>query len=399
MISQKYKTVAKVEMPAINQCLDVARIKGKDPVIITGGNDNNAYIVNNKLEIIQTMPFSGWVRSCCVFDIGNDGTDEIAFASGDNTLKIFEYSSEKDEYVSLWDYHFKNKVTSVAAADINADGRIEILAGSWDKTVKVFDAETGKILWELEFSDWITQIKTLDVNWDGIPEILICLKKGQFLVINGLTGACIWDHQFKKRITDCDLVSLADNEYPHLILGGEGKITYIFDYEGNLIKKIPMKDLVVSISHGDVSGNGYQEVIIGLANRRIYVYETGAEDDSESANGSESTNGSESGVKSDSIIPNINLKIRWSALVDTIMGMKVFDILSDGIPKIVITGYGKTLKIIKDFHFGKESDISHVKHNVDKSGLENNKQVIRSIADKQKTALIEDEFFFFPNQN
>jgi WD40 repeat protein len=276
----------------------------------------------------QEISFEGWVRCAITFDIDNDKNNEFAIGSGDNSLRIFKLGKD-DKFEELWRFDFEKNVSAVAAGDINGDGRIEIIAGSWDQSLRVFDGLTGSFLWALEFPEWVTYLKVLDVNWDGFQEIVVGLKKGGFGIINGFTGECIWEYQFEKKINDCDLVYLANNEFPHLLVGGDEPNLYIFDYLGNLKAKIDVEDRILSIDKGDINGDCFNEIVIGLGDNKLLVLESPPIEE-----------------KSDETQENVQLRVRWKArLPNVATGIRVYDLYGDGVPRIIITGYFQEIKI------------------------------------------------------
>ncbi len=338
MIAQRYRTHMKIECPAINQCLTTAKTTD-NMFIITGDIEHNVNIYDENLMQVQQIPFNGWIRCCDVYDIDNNGNHEIVIGSGDNSVRVFRYVDTG--YEELWRYDFNNKVTTISVGDINYDGRAEVIAGGWDNSLKVFDGLTGVLLWELDFDDWVTLAKVLDVNHDGLSEVVVGLKKGQLGVINGITGECLWDYQFEKRINSCDLVHLANNEFPHLLVGGDDSILYIFDYDGNLVNQMTTQDRILCISHGDINKDNYNEVFLTLADKRLYVYE------------SEDTGMPE----------NTSLKLRWRATLGNVgTGLTISNYFQDNIPRIIVTGYTKDLRILEDFFYGSDEQMENNRH-------------------------------------
>ncbi|MBN2156435.1 MAG: hypothetical protein JW776_10360 [Candidatus Lokiarchaeota archaeon] len=378
MIAQRYRTHLKKVCPAINQC--IATAKTTDSLfIVTGDIEHNVTVYNEQLEQIQQIPFKGWIRCCDAYDIDHNGNHEIAIGSGDNSVRVFRYEEEIG-YSELWRYDFNNKVTTITIGDINYDGRAEVIAGGWDNSLKVFDGLTGVLLWELTFDDWVTLAKVLDVNHDGLPEVVVGLKKGQFGVINGITGECLWDHLFQKRINACDLVHLANNPYPHLLAGGDENILYIFDFEGNLVNKLETPDRILCISHGDINKDNYNEVLLTLADKRLYVYES-----------------EETGLPE-----NTSLKIRWRATLDNVgMGLVMSDQFKDNIPRIIVTGYSKDVRILEDFFYGADSQRIQIEDsNYIPPKLSNHEKKMRDLmgTDVDLEFFNEPNAFFFPKK-
>lgn len=423
MIAQRYRTILSKDTSSINNCIEIVYISSK-PFIVTGGIEKKIYVYNTNLEIIQEIEFDGWIRAITVCDLDKNNNNEFAVASGDNTLRVFKYSNHS--YEEFWKKTFEKKVSAVGAGDINGDGRIEIIAGSWDNIIKVFDGLTGELLWELYFDDWITLIKIIDVNWDGIPEIVVGLKKGQFGVINGFTGECYWDYSFSKKINDCDQISLGNNEFPYLVLGGDDKFLYIFDHDGIMINDFKMEDRVLSISHGDINGDHLNEIILGLGNKKLVVYdsvlskskpnEKQTMDSTQDINGEERSKDSENQNISENHLSdstyeyplnfsrkNVDLQFRWKAsLSNAVTGIKVHDIFSDGIPDILITGYLKQIKVLQDAFFGQDPiKIESENIRLRNASVINHEKTIKSLLGEEEyepELLFEDGFFFFPEK-
>ena len=375
MIAQRYRTHLKRECPAINQCVTTAKTND-NLFIVTGDIEHNVTLYDEHLEKVQEIPFKGWIRCCEVFDIDNNGNHEIAIGSGDNSVRVFRYNEESG-YSELWRYDFDNKVTTLSIGDINYDGRAEVIAGGWDNSLKVFDGLTGVLLWELDFDDWVTLAKVIDVNHDGLPEVVVGLKKGQLGVINGITGECLWDYQFDKRINSCDLVHLANNEFPHLLVGGDDSVLYIFDYNGNLVNTLETPDRVLCISHGDINNDNHNEVLVTLADKRLYVYES-----------------------EDTGLPeNTSLKLRWRATLGNVgTGLTISNHFQDNVPRIIVTGYSKDLRILEDYFYGSDKQMESSRHLAPK--LSNHEEKLRELLGPDVDLEFYDnaEAFFFPKK-
>ncbi|TFG18898.1 MAG: hypothetical protein EU530_07790 [Promethearchaeota archaeon] len=375
MIAQRYRTHSKRECPAINQCVTTAKTND-NLFIVTGDIEHNVTLYNEYLEKVQEIPFKGWIRCCEVYDIDNNGNHEIAIGSGDNSVRVFRYD-EDTGYSELWRYDFDNKVTTLSIGDINYDGRAEVIAGGWDNSLKVFDGLTGVLLWELDFDDWVTLAKVLDCNHDGLPEVVVGLKKGQLGVINGITGECLWDHQFEKRINSCDLVHLANNEFPHLLVGGDDSTLFIFDFDGNLVNTLETPDRILCISHGDINNDNYNEVLVTLADKRLYVYES----------------------EDNGLPENTSLKLRWRATLGNVgTGLTISKHFQDNIPRIIVTGYSKDLRILEDNFYGSDRHMESSRHLAPK--LSNHEEKLRELLGPDVDLEFYDnsEAFFFPKK-
>ncbi len=375
MIAQRYRTHLKKEVPAINQC--VATAKTTDSLfIVTGDIEHNVTLYDDQLELVQQIPFKGWIRCCDVYDIDSNGNHEIAIGSGDNSVRVFRYEEESG-YSELWRYDFNNKVTTISIGDINYDGRAEVIAGGWDNSLKVFDGLTGVLLWELDFDDWVTLAKILDVNHDGLPEVVVGLKKGQLGVINGITGECLWDYQFEKRINACDLVHLANNKYPHLVVGGDDSTLFLFDLDGNLVNKVETPDRILCISHGDINNDNYNEIFVTLADKRLYVYES-----------------------EDTGLPeNLSLKVRWKATLSNVgTGLTLSTHFPDNVPKIIVTGYTKDIRILEDNFFNSDKQMENGQHLP--PSLTNHEEKLRDLlgSDVDLEFYNQEDAFFFPKK-
>jgi len=375
MIAQRYRTHLKRECPAINQCVTTAKTND-NLFIVTGDIEHNVTLYDEHLEKVQEIPFKGWIRCCEVYDIDNNGNHEIAIGSGDNSVRVFRYD-EDTGYSELWRYDFDNKVTTLSIGDINYDGRAEVIAGGWDNSLKVFDGLTGVLLWELDFDDWVTLAKVIDVNHDGLPEVVVGLKKGQLGVINGITGECLWDYQFDKRINSCDLVHLANNEFPHLLVGGDDSMLYIFDYNGNLVNTLETPDRVLCISHGDINNDNHNEVLVTLADKRLYAYES----------------------EDNGLPENTSLKLRWRATLGNVgTGLTISNHFQDNVPRIIVTGYSKDLRILEDYFYGSDKQMENSRHLAPK--LSNHEEKLRELLGPNVDLEFYDqsEAFFFPKK-
>jgi hypothetical protein len=118
-----------------NRDLAVGSFLGES-VLVLGGNGNGAFTA------IETLSVGQSVTDLLAIDINGDGVDELLVASGDNTFRVYESTSEG---FSLAEAHDTGDTPiSILAHDLNASGRDDAAVAAYnDGSVTLFWRITG----------------------------------------------------------------------------------------------------------------------------------------------------------------------------------------------------------------------------------------------------------------
>ncbi|UYP47819.1 hypothetical protein NEF87_004104 [Candidatus Lokiarchaeum ossiferum] len=329
MIIQHVRSVFRKKFKGVVRCFDVGIHEGEQ-FLALGSQDKHLYILNSKLEIMQAIEFPQWVRCVTTGDLNDNGNSEIVVGCGDHTLRV--YQSDNVEYHEIYSTKFDGFVTSCAIADLTGNGKSEIIAGSWDKTVRAFSIENSELslLWQQEFSAGIQYLKADDLSWDQKPEV-ICLFKGHSMaILDGTTGSELWNFETTSELKTCDVGILDYRGYPTLVVGSNDHHVYFFNHKGNLIQQSEFDDRITSLLITDLTGNGRNEIILGIGQKSIETI--------------------------DFINGDItDFDVRWSRRIHgVILNMKSVDFNLDGYTNLLVAGYDCAICGLQDNYFGEQ---------------------------------------------
>lgn len=339
MIKKRYTHVMRAPAPTVVRALEVGRIPdvaAETPdamahVIVLGCIDKKLYIMDEAGAIQQTIPFNGWVRSCRVFDVDNDGgASEIITGAGDNSLVVFEYDADKQEFCERFKHEFENNVSGVDAGDIDGDGVVEIVAGSWDQTLRAFSGASGEEKWRVDVPDQVSTVRVGDISWDGRAEIVVGLKNGTVLALAGESGEVLWQYEMDKTIIAIEIGDADNRGKNEVLVGGSNGVILILDADGKAVHEIDVGERILAIKIGDTDGDNAADIIVGCGDNRVRVYEN--------------TTRTYEGIK-----------LRWRAnFPGTVRGIWIGDFNNDGIPNIVTGGYDKEIRVLRDYQYGEK---------------------------------------------
>ncbi len=326
-IIQLTRSVFRKKFKSVIRCFDLGNC-GDEQILAVGSQDKHLYIINSALEILQAIKFPQWVRCIATGDLTNDGNSEIVVGCGDHTLRVFH--SDGIGFHEIHSIAFNGFVTSCALADITGDGNLEIIAGSWDKTVRAYSLKNQEmtLLWQQEFEAGIQVLKTGDLTWDRKPEI-VCLFKGNGMaVLEGVSGSEQWDFNTSSELKSCDIGILDYRGYPTLVVGGNDHNVYFFNHQGNLIQQTSFEDRITSLLINDITGNGRNELILGMGQKSIQTIDFTTGDIADSM-------------------------VRWNQRIHgVLLTMKTTDFTRDGKTDLIVAGYDCAICGVQDFYFG-----------------------------------------------
>ena len=139
---------------------------------------------------------TGYGGSVEIADIDQDGIDEVVFAAGWYTLKVFDADTRTTKYTMDADLD----IADLLLQDINNDGIAEIIYGDgqWG-SIYCHDANTKALLWEISNPEHgITKVSVADVDGNDTLDVLwgagySSSGKDVLFVANMVTGKITWE--------------------------------------------------------------------------------------------------------------------------------------------------------------------------------------------------------------
>jgi len=158
-----------------------------------------------------------------LYDIDNDGNNEIIIGGMDGILRIFKCNSNYD-LILLWDHKFNASISGILINDIDHNNISELIVYSLDKTIRVLNPLDGNLIWGQVFEDGVGDAI---VYTDDKKIILVCGNDGTIRSFNSIDGKLLWFKRFSNKIR---CVSYLNSIRGCIILcGGDDKKLHFID--------------------------------------------------------------------------------------------------------------------------------------------------------------------------
>ena len=192
-----------------------------------------------KDQITQKSP----IWNALIFDIDNDGRDELLFGGMDGLLRVFKYN-EVSKLEPFWSHKFGNSVSGILVDDINNDGIYEIISYSLDRSLRVLSPFDGSLIWGQLFEDGISDATIWKNPKDfNEIEIIACSNDGTLRIFDNENGKLLW---FKKYSNKMRCISYLESiKGVFIICGGDDKKLHFIDKNTqNEIKTLKLDNYV-----------------------------------------------------------------------------------------------------------------------------------------------------------
>ncbi|NYT04361.1 MAG: VCBS repeat-containing protein, partial [Candidatus Methanofastidiosa archaeon] len=233
------------------------------------------------------------VKGASLGDLDGDGRFDVVVASGNYIYVINAFGQE------LWKRKTINFVNSVSAGDLDGDGRTDVAVGLINNGIEVFNSD-GEKIWEYWMRTPVQRIIIKDIDSDGYGEVFAISHNKTFLdnawVIINHDGCVRFqskdlffpDFELKGYYSGTSKKWEADNELRLFMaedINGDGYTEFItstrlndvivFDYNRNPLWGYHFDYAITSLSIGDVEGDGFKEILLGVNKKLIVLTKDG----------------------------------------------------------------------------------------------------------------------------
>lgn len=226
-------------------------------------------VLNHKGEIVQERAFEGaqeWATDISIYR--SRGQD-------DNTVNIV--IGQENNCISIWDLSLQAPITTIHTAqgisttyiyDINNDGVDEIISGSLGNHVYAHSIQ-GLELWRFEIMSDVKSLCVQDIDRDGYPEIIVGSEDCYVYVLNH-EGKLKWSYRAERSILNVNVCDIKlendrdddDNRAWKILMGGADKILYVLSAEGDLLWKYRNLYPIHLVRTRDVNHDGRYEIAL-----------------------------------------------------------------------------------------------------------------------------------------
>ncbi len=311
---------------------------GDKSYIVFGGHDKTLYLMDEDLNILDSITFDGWVRTTHSVDITKDGCEEILVGAGDGNFLVVKLVKGIDKLAGIMNYKSKGKVLSVIAGDFTRDKNIELIYGSEDKTLKIFEnIDSTQPKFTFYYDSWVTAValgylKLPDVDIP-IYGLLAGTKNGMIQLIQFKENKpdIVWEIYLNSQINTIEVGDVTNDGFFEIIVGTDDSFVRIFNTKGEELKAIKIEESrPISLKVIDIDADNAKEIIVGCADGSLYVYHNPNLD-------------------------SLDIELKWKTSASNSVKI-VSSIINpdDGITNILFGGYDRSIRCISDFECGEK---------------------------------------------
>jgi len=311
---------------------------GDKSYIVFGGHDKTLYLMDESLNILDTITFDGWVRTTHAVDITQDGCEEILVGAGDGNFLVVKLVKGIDKLAGIMNYKSKGKVLSVIAGDFTRDTNIELIYGSEDKTLKIFEnIDSKEPKYTLYYDSWVTActLGYLKLPEDTIPiyGLLAGTKNGTLQLIQFKEDKpdIVWQKELGSQINTIEVGDISNDGYHEIVVGTDDSFVKLFDSSGEELKALKIEESrPVSLKIIDIDDDNAKEIIVGCADGTLNIYHN---------------------PKLDSL----DIELKWKTSASN--SIKIVSSLvnpEDGKTNILFGGYDRSIRCISDLECGEK---------------------------------------------
>ena len=314
---------------------------GDKSYIIFGGHDKTLYLMDENLNILDNITFDGWVRTTHAVDITQDGCEEVLVGAGDGNFLVVKLVKGIDKLAGIMNFKSKGKVLCVVAGDFTRDKNIELINGSEDKTLKIFeniDSKEPKYI--LYYDSWVTAIT---LGYLKLPEIDIPIygllagtKNGtlQLIQFKGNKPDIVWQRELGSQINTIEIGDVSNDGYHEIVVGTDDSFIKIFNSKGEELKAIKIEESrPISLKIIDIDADNAKEIIVGCADGSLFIYHNPNLD-------------------------SLDIELKWkTSASNSIKIVSSFVNPDDGITNILFGGYDRSIRCISDCECGEKTPL------------------------------------------
>ncbi|MFX0032865.1 MAG: FG-GAP repeat domain-containing protein [Candidatus Hodarchaeota archaeon] len=306
--------------------------------LVFGGHDKTLYLMDEELNILDSISFDGWVRTTYPIDITGDGCDEILVGAGDGNFLVVKFVKGINKLAGIMNFKTKGKVLCVTAGDFTRDGNIELIYGGEDKTIKIFeniDSKEPKFI--LYYDSWAT---ACNLGYLKLPKVdqpilglLVGTKIGLLQLIQSSEGKpdIIWQKNFGSQINAIQIGDVTNDGYHEIVVGTDDSNITILNSEGESLKIINIEEgRPISIKISDIDADNSNEILVGCADGSLRIYHN-------------------------TKLNSTDIELKWKTSTST--SIKIVSTMPDpkeGLTNIIFGGYDRSLRCINDFECGEK---------------------------------------------
>jgi outer membrane protein assembly factor BamB len=216
---------------------------------------------------LWTWPGTANLYACASGDFDNDGVDEVVVGGDDDQITAIESNG-----TTMWTYPTGDQVyrKCLQATDLNGDGAVDVIAGSDDSDVRALNGPNGDTLWTYDIGGHVGEIELAQMDDAGPLDVVVAGANGanSIVVLEGATGALLWSYAAGNAVEHVEAMDANTDGYMDVAAAitpyGTKEVIMVDGYTQIAIWTQPIASAsnVHSMSHGDLNGDKYPDVIV-----------------------------------------------------------------------------------------------------------------------------------------
>ena len=293
------------------------------------GSTNGTLFILNYTGIEWKYSFPNCIYSIALWDIDNDGKDDVILISG-GKLEILSNNGTSIEEINIESNSFKG---NLAIGDIDNDGNLEVIITGNSNFIYMAKL-VSKVIMQKDLGEEMLSAPIIaDINRDGKEEIFVLGKSGKVYSLSSDLDI-LWTFNSMSLPYSSDLLNshiiIGDADYDGFldIIFQSSKFLFILTNNGTLINKIALKSDIRSIpALADINGDFLPELITSTGECEIKAIRWNGD----------------VVLQYNASIPGQNLKIIKSIIVDDLDGNKRGEIIfMDNSGRVIALEYPTT---------------------------------------------------------
>ena len=314
---------------------------GNNSFLVFGGHDKTLYLMDQDMQIVDSVSFDGWCRCSYAIDITGDNCDEVLVGAGDGNFLVLKFVKGINKLATIMNYRCSGKVLCVTAGDFTNDENIELILGGEDKTLKIFkDIGSKDPLYELYYDSWVTSCTLGCLMLSGqeysLYGLIIGTKNGKLQVIQMKDSKpdILWEKNLGSQINAIDVGDVTNNGFNDVIAGTDESEIKILNADGEELSTIKIEEgRPISLKVADIDGDNANEIIVGCADGSLRIYHNPKLDSND-------------------------FELKWKTSTSTSIKIvsPIFD-SEQGLINIIYGGYDRSLRCISDYEWGEKEKL------------------------------------------
>ena len=204
------------------------------------------------------------INDACVCDFDTDTFSEIAYGGKNNTFVYLENDSAFLDSVVYTIY-----ADSIASADIDNDGLAEIVASGIESSVWMIE-DNDTIGWNVDIGVNVSAIYLDDIDFDDYLEIILFCANNSVIRLN-LDGSEVFNYAASSEISELVISEINEDSQKEIVVATRSGV-YILNSTGYLLRTILSGENISCAISSEVMGDQNNEIILGLSNGSIIIY-------------------------------------------------------------------------------------------------------------------------------